>query len=341
MRLRQQRIVLLLFLLVTMAVILLKQVGIGVRTKSLTCNNRSSSSDMLPCNPRSNRITKSENNFKMATKPSVHVLTRGGDGRWVERTGMCDVRHEFVRAHLKEPANTTIFVYDRASDIFVSESIISKGMWEGDLVNQTRDFLKEDPERVFLDLGSNVGVFSLMAAKIGHQVVSVDLLSGNVQRLCASSIEGHFSDRVTIIHNALSDIRGNVTFRLYKGNVGGTSVKTLDSNQKTKNENIITAILLDDLLEIFKFQKVVIKMDLETFEEKVLKGGEKFFTKVRVDYLLMEFEYHRTRPSGRSIIAMLDRHGMIPMLPSVRDVRNLSDSDIKAWPGYVTWKRKI
>ncbi|XP_060064646.1 uncharacterized protein LOC132544999 [Ylistrum balloti] len=286
------------------------------------------------------RSAKFDNISKGQTEKKVRVLSRREHGQWFEQTDTCEMQPDFIRAQLKEPVNTPIYVYNKATDVFVSGSILTEGMWEGDLVNQTRDFLMEDRERVLLDLGSNVGVFSLMAAKIGRKVFSVDILAGNIQRLCASSLAGHFQDQVTIIQNALSDERGNVTYKTYRGNVGGTFVKKLDGVQTAHGIKIIPAILLDDLLEIFKFQKVVIKMDVETFEEQILKGGKKFFTEARVDYLLMEFGYHRTRPSGRSIIEILDKYGMTPMLPSVHDVRNLTDSEIRAWPGYVTWKRK-
>ena len=45
---------------------------------------------------------------------------------------------------------------------------------------------------------------------------------------------------------------------------------------------VVDAILLDDLLEIFNFKRVVIKMDVETFEANVLKGADKFFSPTRV-----------------------------------------------------------
>ncbi|OWF34496.1 hypothetical protein KP79_PYT03440 [Mizuhopecten yessoensis] len=176
---------------------------------------RSSSSANLLLHMLRNTTKHSKSTSVTPTKSKVKVLSRGEQGTWSEQTDMCDVRPEFVRAKLKDPGNTPIFVYDKVTDAFVSGSIINVGMWEGDLVKMIHDFLKEDPERVFLDLGSNVGVFSLMAAKIGHKVFSVDMLLGNVQRLCASCIAGHFPDHVTIIHNALSDVRGTASFGTY------------------------------------------------------------------------------------------------------------------------------
>ena len=58
------------------------------------------------------------------------------------------------------------------------------------------------------------------------------------------------------------------------------------------------AILLDDLLVIFNFKRVVIKMDVETFEANVLKVADKFFSTTRVEYLLLEFVAHRGKESG-------------------------------------------
>ena len=60
----------------------------------------------------------------------------------------------------------------------VSGNIFRQGMWEGNLVRRIHDILKNDPDVVFLDIGANVGVFSLTVAKLGRHTVSVDALRG-------------------------------------------------------------------------------------------------------------------------------------------------------------------
>ena len=97
-----------------------------------------------------------------------------------------------------------IHVYTPEEDYWVSGNIIRQGMWDGILVRGIHDTLKNDPDVVILDIGANVGVFSLTVAKLGRHTVSVDALGGNVARLCRFMSDGNLSDHMTVVHNALS-----------------------------------------------------------------------------------------------------------------------------------------
>jgi hypothetical protein len=57
-----------------------------------------------------------------------------------------------------------------------------------------------------------------------------------------------------------------------------------------------------DLPEISHFHKVFIKMDVEGFEHKVLLGAEKFFQKLDVRGIIMEWNWHVGRTSSVIII---------------------------------------
>lgn len=94
---------------------------------------------------------------------------------------------------LKVKRNTGFLEIDQ----WVSGNIIRQGMWEGHLVTRIHNILKNEPDVVFLDIGANVGVFSLTVAKLGRTTVSVDALEGNVARLCQSMRDGKLSDRST------------------------------------------------------------------------------------------------------------------------------------------------
>lgn len=217
----------------------------------------------------------------------------------------------------------------------MSGNIIRQGMWEGNLVRRIHDILKNEPDVVFLDIGANVGVFSLTVAKLGRPTVSVDALEGNVARLCQSMRDGNLSDHMTVIHNALSFQREKVALGTHKKNVGGTYVKKLEKMGLDKIDQqalVVDAILLDDLLEIFNFKRVVIKMDVETFEANVLKGADKFFTTVQVDYLLMEFVAHKGKDSGNFIVEFLKKHNL---------VCENSNPNHATWSGEVMFKRVV
>ncbi|OWF46146.1 hypothetical protein KP79_PYT10293 [Mizuhopecten yessoensis] len=139
-----------------------------------------------------------------------------GSVGWAKLASKCDVGTDFALGHLRRPIDTPIYVYKEEIDEVVSGSILKNGMWEDDLVEGLRGYLSGDPDLVLLDIGANVGVFSLMAAKLGRTVFSIDCLTKNVHRLCASVSAGNLLKHVTIILNAMSNTRENVSFGGYR-----------------------------------------------------------------------------------------------------------------------------
>ena len=261
------------------------------------------------------------------------VLTRNSTS-WRNEKGVCNLdTSDFVNATLKSPAgNTPIFIYSKYSDIWVSANIIQNGIWEGDLVNMMHRFMTMYDDADFIDLGANVGVYGLTIAKMGRRVVLIDPLLSNVKRLCKSVRMGRFHNEVHIVHNAISDKRSKVSFGKDRGNVGGTYIKEMTS----ADTEVAQAILLDDLLSIFNFTKVILKMDIERHETKALLGGERFFRTVDVIIVQIEWMFHRK--DGKKIIEFLTRHHMQPYNPSLAG-EPLNVNDFHKWPGDVIWKK--
>lgn len=239
------------------------------------------------------------------------VITRS-DSRWRINTDVCVYKEDFVLAYLKTPPKTPIFVYSPKIDKHVSASIISRGHYEGPWVNKIHNLMKQYPKAVFIDIGSNIGMFSVTISALGYRVIAIDCLDDNVMRLCATMKSAKLSDNLTIIYNAVSDKHEKVTLGKYEGDVGGTFIKQYTQEEKKK---YVETICLDDLLDIYNLEQVVIKMDVEKAEDKVLKGAYKFFQRVRVEALLMEFIKHKNSPSGQFIVNFLSNFGLEPEVP--------------------------
>ena len=60
----------------------------------------------------------------------------------------------------------------------------------------------------FVDVGANLGYFSLAAASLGYSVVSFEPMSRNARKLARSVARNGFKDRVTLYQNAVGDING-------------------------------------------------------------------------------------------------------------------------------------
>ncbi|XP_062585451.1 uncharacterized protein LOC134247136 [Saccostrea cucullata] len=280
------------------------------------------------------KISASGSSSLLLTQPEFWgTVIIGSEMGWQKMEKFCVPPPDFVRSQLHRPEDTLIYVYTPLEDKWISGNIIRRGIWEGTLVKRIHNIMKNEPEVVFLDIGANVGVFSLTIAKLGRYVIVVDALEGNIAHLCRSVQDGNLGSHVTIIHNALSYQREKVALGTYEKNVGGTYVKKLEKMELDKvgqNSLVVDAILLDDLLEIFNIKRAVIKMDVETFEANILKGAEKFFKAVVVEYLFIEFMSHRGKDSGDFIVDFLKNHSL---------VSEFSNSNHSIWPDVVMFKR--
>lgn len=258
------------------------------------------------------------------------VLTNE-NGVWYDEEEICNSRDNFVRAQLKMENSLDIFVYPTSIDKWVSGRIIREGKWEEDHIQKIYRILKSDPSIIFLDIGANVGVFALTMAKLGNQVVAIDALGDNVGRICASMRTNNLHNRMSIIYNAVSYTRQKVSLGKFHLNVGGTFIKQMGVSANS-DVIVIDTILLDDLLDLYKFKgrRVVIKMDVETFEANVLKGAFEFFNNVRVEFVLMEFMAHKGKESGDFIVQFLKDFGLEP---------DVSNSNHSTWPMDVMFRK--
>ena len=275
-------------------------------------------------------IGKATVNIDKAIDTVGNVITRT-DSTWRINTDVCVYKEDFVLAHLRMPPKTPIFVYSARIDRHVSASIISRGHYEGPWVNKIYNLMKQYPKAIFIDIGSNIGMFSVTISALGYRVIAIDCLDDNVMRLCASMKTAKLSDKLTIIYNAVSDKHEKVTLGKYDGDVGGTFIKQYAQEEK----KYVETICLDDLLDIYNLEQVIIKMDVEKAEDKVLKGANKFFQRVRVEALLMEFIKHKNSPSGQFIVDFLSYYGLEPEVP-----RHLKNNYNKWQDNNILFKRK-
>ena len=279
--------------------------------------------------------------------PEILQLYARNAKQWTKDEGTCRALPRFTQAVLRSSAGSLpIFIHNPKQDIHVSNSILKHGSWEGGYIELILTFLKQDLDLQFVDLGANVGVYSMAVAKFGRKVLAVDALNINIQRLCATVKLNHFTNNVRLIYNALSDVHETVSLGADKGNVGGTFVAKDKNPNKVRGSRVsgsygdVQTATLDDLLELpdFDLKKVIIKMDVEGYENRVFRGGEKFFKRVDVRAVLMEWMWLKTGPAGQEIIDFLTRHGFTPTRP-VQGRQPLPLKQRLSWPNDVLWRR--
>lgn len=265
---------------------------------------------------------------------------------WKKNNTVCSNLPTFRQGTLRTlSGETTIFVHEPGVDKYISHNILVSGSWEREVAVAVVSFLKKDKDLQFVDIGANIGVIALEAAKLGRRVIAVEPLVDNIQRLCSSFRVGHFSKDYAIVFNAISDKHEQVALGRDLDNVGGTFVLNNNPNKRNGSDvnlvgqysELVHTILLNDLLSLLSsdpLTKVVIKLDVEGYEDHVLNGADEFFRQVDVQTVVMEWTYSKNPGTAESIQSFMSKHSMYPYdfnhLP-------LELTPRAKWPPNVAW----
>ena len=165
----------------------------------------------------------------------------------------------------------TLREYSRCAKMFVKEP-------------GTCEWIKNDlkPGEVFYDIGANIGVYTILAAKItgtGGKVFAFEPHSANFTRLLDNIIVNHLQDIVTPCNIALNDESSFFPFNYLTSNVGSSSsqLASLPAASFAKQEREISELKysasIDSLLRTGKFVAPHhVKIDVDGNELLILRG---------------------------------------------------------------------
>ena len=179
----------------------------------------------------------------------------------------------------------------------VFDKIVRHQPYEHNEIEFVQGFLKKN--NVFMDIGANFGLYSIIAAKlVGEEgkVISIEPEPGNLKRLKRNVIFNRIS--IHIIPLALGETEGLTEF--YSCSQAAYSGLKVSDVPGEITKIVVPQTTLDDLHVQFEWTKIdLIKMDVEGAELLVLKGGKDLISKSR-PVILMEFSDKRTKAYGYS-----------------------------------------
>ncbi len=219
------------------------------------------------------------------TRSFLHRVRR----HWVNEAScpvLCDVR-------LVSGQKLRVDLRDWCGILFVSPNAIEPA---------TTRFIRQAlrPGDVFVDIGANVGYFTLLAGsrvKPGGRVLAVEPNPVVADLLEISLRQNQLTDIVTLVQQAVSNTSGQ-RLQLYLSNDQQNSglssltpwVGHLESGALSASNVLdVETTTLVELVRIHRLSRLdVIKIDVEGAEEKVWEGAEEVIRQYRPRYIICE-----------------------------------------------------
>ncbi len=149
---------------------------------------------------------------------------------------------------------------------------------------------------VFVDIGANIGYFSCLARSLNKQVVAIEPLNYNVDKLL-TNIEINSGPSAEVYPVALSSELG--VLQLYGASSTGASLVPSWAGASKRISRRVPITTLDRLLhERFVRDRMVIKMDVEGAEFEALKGAIQTIERSTRPVWLIEITLGQFMPSG-------------------------------------------
>ncbi len=195
------------------------------------------------------------------------------------------------RLTIRDETSFDIVVAEDSADE-ISQAIIRNTFSFSDEFHFIFDLIQ--PNDNILDLGAFIGTFSLAAAALGGNVVSVDASPYNAALLKASVAENNFS-QMNVVSAAVSNQIGNLEF-IQGGPYGLVNNPSYDTIVTT-----VPAITIDNLLSDLGWDRVdILKLDVEGFEVLALKGMSQLLARDDAPLVLYESNGHTLNLFGFS-----------------------------------------
>jgi FkbM family methyltransferase len=162
-------------------------------------------------------------------------------------------------------------------------SVLYCGLYDYDEMNFLLRYLRDEDS--FLDIGANVGVYTLLAAsKIrSGWIYSFEALPKNYQRL-QENLKLNELEQVQTYAFAISNSIGSIDLSLSDGD----STPSIIKSEEDRNVTTVSSNTLDNLLDNCPLKLTLAKMDIEGAELLALKGATSLLEKKCPQVWIME-----------------------------------------------------
>jgi FkbM family methyltransferase len=192
---------------------------------------------------------------------------------------------------------TSTMVFD-VRENYPTDQIVIREIWEEDVyeVKQTRFNLGG----VVIDIGANIGAFSLYAAYYGATVYAIEPEPHNLEALKKNIKLNNKEDSIYVCPYAISDYKGTAVI----SDEGGGATIVDDGIFGAEVE----VMPLDMFFDLYHIKEVdVLKIDVEGAEPEIILGASKE-TLQKCKYITMEFDIRTGNRLGEITQKLSETH---------------------------------
>lgn len=183
----------------------------------------------------------------------------------------------------------------------------------------------------FLDVGAHWGVFSIVAMKVGgpgSRAVCIEASGQAVKVLRENLCLNEVQDFVSVVNSACGEKVGEL--RMLTTGAGGADYFVVPADERPDTITV-PQVSADSVCESSRFQPTHMKVDVEGFEEEVLRGALRVLSRFK-PHLFLELHgdiIHRRGKSPGAVLDILQEAGYSHWV-SVDGGRLLSRQDLEA-----------
>jgi len=153
------------------------------------------------------------------------------------------------------------------------------------LSSRCKKLLPNGKPPLVVDVGGNVGYFTVYAAKMGCRVISAEPLSENLQFLTESLKLNQIESLVTIKQLAVGAKKGSA--KMVQDCVDTGFSLILEGDEAT------IPVQVDTLQSIVNEDVLLLKIDTEGYEDEVFGGMGDLLNHYKIEYIVCEFKFSR------------------------------------------------
>lgn len=224
-------------------------------------------------------------------------------------------------------------------DIFISGSVHGKRQWDPYIWDLfVRVLQKDNTNKLVVDVGANLGYFSLLAASMGYHVVAFEPMNRNVVKFLSSIVANGFQDRISVYQNAVAAKSGGMVHLVetHSSNQGNGQISGVGT-KGVYGQDYVDTIRLDDAIHT---DVLLMKIDVEGSETAVLDGAKRLVCWNVVRFIVIELSQETKKSKQCSALRMLklfDKLGYV-ISDVVDDAPRLVPANLEEFPPNILFR---